>query len=174
MAEPQIIYRVAAHLSSKGDLAKSMQQKAQAVGGLSMRFDSATAKVMAFGRANTQALTASTLAVGKYAAAAAGLAIGAGLGKAVKEGVLLNMNAESTRNTIAGTLQLMNHSAGAADQLGTNIKVAGAAMTALNKIADESPGELEHIQDLFKNMLPGARAATGEMKRILALTQNAA
>ncbi len=174
MAEPQIIYRVAAHLSSKGDLAKSMQQKAQAVGALSSRFDAATAKVMAFGRANTSAITASAAAVGRYAAVAAGLTLGAGLGLAVKEGIALNMNAESTRNTIAGTLQLMNHSAGAADQLGTNIKVAGAAMVSLNRIADESPGELQDVQDLFKNMLPGAHAATGEMQRILKLTQNAA
>jgi hypothetical protein len=174
MAEPQITYRVAAHLSSKGDLAKSMGQKAAAVSGLSAKFDMASSRAMAFGSAQTAAVGASAAAIGKYSAAIGAMAVGGGIGLMVAKGVELNIGQERLQNTIAGTLQLFNHSAGATDQLGQNIKVAGAALQALTRIADESPGELKDIQNLFTNMLPGARAATADMKRILDLSQNVA
>ncbi len=174
MAESQIVYRVAAHLSSKGDLAKSMQAKASAVSGLASKFDMASAKAMAFGREQVAAVGASTAAIAKYGATAASLGIGAGLAFAVTKGAQFNAGMEKTQNTLAGTLQLYNHSAGAADQLGTNIKVAGAALQDLNRIADSSPGEFQDISTMFQNMLPGARSVTGDMKRIMDLSQNLA
>jgi hypothetical protein len=174
MAEPQITYRVAAHLSSKGDLAKSMKAKATAVGGLSSKFDAATSKTMAFGRSQTAAMTSAVGSIAKYSAAIGGMAVGGGIGLMVAKGAEFNVEMERTQNTIAGTLQLFNHSAGAADQLGTNIRVAGAALQRINEIADSAPGELQDIQQLFQNMLPGARSVTGEMKRIMDLTQSLA
>lgn len=174
MAE-QITYRVAAHLSSKGDLAKSMGQKAaMAVGGFSAKLDAASSKAMAFGKAQTQAMVGAASAVGKYSAAVAGMAVAGGLGMMVAAGASLNAGMEKTTSTIAGTLQLFNHSAGAADQLGQNIKIAGAAMEMLSKIADDSPGEMRDVQSLFQNMLPGARSVTGEMNRIMELTKSLA
>jgi hypothetical protein len=125
MAEPQITYRVAAHLSSKGDLAKSMGQKAAAVGGFSAKLDAAASKAMTFGKAQTQAMLGAASAVGKYSAAIGGMAVAGGLGMMVAKGAELNAGMEKATNTIAGTLQLFNHSAGAADQLGQNIKIAG-------------------------------------------------
>jgi hypothetical protein len=174
MAEPQITYRVAAHLSSKGDLAKSMGQKAAAIGGLSAKLDMASSRAMAFGRAQTQAMVGAASAIGKYSAAIGGMAVAGGLGMMVAKGAELNAGMEKATNTIAGTLQLFNHSAGAADQLGQNIKIAGAAMQMLNKIADDSPGEMRDVQTLFQNMLPGARSVTGEMGRIMNLTKSLA
>jgi hypothetical protein len=174
MAEPQITYRVAAHLSSKGDLAKSMGQKAAAVGGFSAKLDAAASKAMTFGKAQTQAMLGAASAVGKYSAAIGGMAVAGGLGMMVAKGAELNAGMEKATNTIAGTLQLFNHSAGAADQLGQNIKIAGAAMEMLSKIADDSPGEMRDVQMLFQNMLPGARSVTGEMGRIMELTKSLA
>lgn len=174
MSEPQINYRVAAHLSSKGDLAKSMGQKAAAVGGFSAKLDAASSKAMAFGRAQTQAMVGAASAVGKYAAAVGAMGVAGGLGLMVAKGAELNAGMERATNTIAGTLQLFNHSAGAADQLGQNIKIAGAAMEMLSKIADDSPGEMRDVQSLFQNMLPGARSVTSEMNRIMDLTKSLA
>jgi hypothetical protein len=174
MAEPQITYRVAAHLSTKGDLAKSMGQKAAAVGGFSAKLDAASSKAMAFGRAQTQAMMGAASAVGKYSAAIAGMAVAGGIGMMIAKGAELNAGMERATNTIAGTLQMFGHSAGAADQLGQNIKIAGAAMEMLSKIADESPGEMKDIQSLFQNMLPGARSVTSEMGRIMDLTKTLA
>jgi hypothetical protein len=47
-------------------------------------------------------------------------------------------------------------------------------MQMLNKIADDSPGEMRDVQTLFQNMLPGARSVTGEMGRIMNLTKSLA
>lgn len=174
MAEPQIIYRVAAHLSSKGDLAKAFKAKAQAVNALGSKFDAVSSKALAFGRDQVAAVGASAAAVAKFGAVAAGVGIGSGLAFAVAKGAQFNVGMEKAQNTIAGTLQLYNHSAGAVDQIGTNVKVAGAALQELNRIADSSPGEFQDISMMFQNMLPGARSTTGEMKRILALSQNLA
>lgn len=174
MAESQIVYRVAAHLSSKGDLAKSMAAKAAAVSGLSQKLDMATSKAMAWGSAQTSAVMSSVASMGKFAAAAGGAGLAAGVALAAVKGADFNVSMEKAQNTIAGTLQMYNHSAGAIDQMGTNIKVAGASLQKLMDIADSAPGEFGDIRDMFSNMLPGARSVTGEMERIMTLSQNLA
>ena len=174
MAGPQIIYRVAAHLGTKGDLAGAMKSKAAAVSGLGASLDQAAAKAQAWGASQVSAVAGAGMQIAKFSAATAGAGAGAAAAFVAKKGLESNISFEKTQNTIAGTLQLYNHSAGAADQLGQNIKVAGAAMLELNRIADAAPGELADITLMFQNMLPGARSVTGEMSRIMAMSQNLA
>ena len=59
MAGPQIIYRVAAHLGTKGDLAGAMKSKAAAVSGLGASLDQAAAKAQAWGASQVSAVAVS-------------------------------------------------------------------------------------------------------------------
>lgn len=168
----QITYRIGAIFNAKGNLAAKTGGMAKAVSDLSARLASAGRSVEGFGNRMLSSSMAAAAGWAKVGAAIGGGAMLAGAAVIAKAGFSGNAGMEKLQNTIAGTLQLFNHSAGQADQLGTNIKVAGAALAGLNRIADESPGELKDVQELFTNMLPGARAATGSMQRILDLAQN--
>lgn len=170
----QITYRIGAMFSAKGDLAAKVGAAKRPVLDIGMRLAEAGRSAKAFGQNMLASSVAAASAYGKVAGLMAGGGLAAGAGALAKVGFAGNVGMERLQNTIAGTLQLFNHSAGAADQLGTNIRVAGAALHSLNRIADESPGELQDIQQLFTNMLPGARAATGSMQRIMDLAQNVA
>lgn len=170
----QINYRVNAILQTKGALAAQMAKKAEAVSGFGAKLDAVSGKLRAFGGGMAASAYGTGAAFAKAGLMGGGAAVGAGVGFIAAKGFEANASMERMTNTVAGTLQLFNHSAGAADQLGTNVKVAASALRSLNKIADESPGELRDVQMLFQNMLPGARAATGSMQRILDMTQNAA
>lgn len=174
MAGPQIIYRVAAHLSQKGSLAGDMKKTQAVVGGLAESLKTASGKADAFGRSQVAAATAAAASMARYTAAIAGGGLAAGIGVAVAKGAEFNVQMERSRNTIAGTLQLYDHSAKATDQLGQNMLVAQGAMYEIQRIADSAPGELGDITTMFQNMLPGARAVTGDMKRIMGLAQNLA
>lgn len=168
----QITYRIGAIFNAKGNLAAKAGGMAKSVSDLSARLASAGRSVEGFGNRMLSSSMAAAAGWAKVGAAIGGGAMLAGAAVIAKAGFSGNAGMEKLQNTIAGTLQLFNHSAGQADQLGTNIKVAGAALAGLNRIADESPGELKDVQELFTNMLPGARAATGSMQRILDLAQN--
>lgn len=168
----QITYRIGAIFNAKGNLAAKTGGMAKAVSDLSARLASAGRSVEGFGNRMLSSSMAAAAGWAKVGAAIGGGAMLAGAAVIAKAGFSGNAGMEKLQNTIAGTLQLFNHSAWQADQLGTNIKVAGAALAGLNRIADESPGELKDVQELFTNMLPGARAATGSMQRILDLAQN--
>lgn len=170
----QITYRIGAMFSAKGNLAAKSAGMVTSVKSLSLRLADAGQSASAFGDKMLSSSTQAAAGWGKVGAALGSAAMLAGAGAIAKAGFEGVIGQERLQNTIAGTLQLFNHSAGAADQLGTNVKVAGAALQSLNRIADESPGELKDIQQLFTNMLPGARAATGSMQRILDLSQNVA
>jgi hypothetical protein len=170
----QITYRIGAVFNAKGNLAAKAGGMAKSVGDLGSKLAAAGARASAFGDRMLQSSTAAAIGWAKVGAAIGSAAFLGGAAAIAKAGFEGNVGAERLKSTVAGTLQLFNHSAGAADQLGTNIKVAEAAMMRLNDIADSSPGELKDVQQLFQNMLPGARAVTGDMQRILDLTKSAA
>jgi hypothetical protein len=170
----QITYRIGAQFNARGNLAAKAGGMAKSVGDLGSKLAAAGARASAFGDRMLQSSTAAAIGWAKVGAAVGSAAFLGGAAAIAKAGFEGNVGAERLKSTVAGTLQLFNHSAGAADQLGTNIKVAEAAMMRLNDIADSSPGELKDVQQLFQNMLPGARAVTGDMQRILDLTKSAA
>jgi uncharacterized protein YoaH (UPF0181 family) len=170
----QITYRIGAQFNARGNLAAKAGGMAKSVGDLGSKLAAAGARASAFGDRMLQSSTAAAIGWAKVGAAVGSAAFLGGAAAIAKAGFEGNVGAERLKSTVAGTLQLFNHSAGAADQLGTNIKVAEAAMMRLNDIADSSPGELKDVQQLFQDMLPGARAVTGDMQRILDLTKSAA
>lgn len=174
MAGPQIIYRVAAHLSQKGSIVGDTKKAAAAVGGLAETLRGASGRAEAFGRSQVAATTAAAASMARFAGAVGTAGLATGIAFAAAKGAEFNASMESSRNTIAGTLQLYNHSAKATNQLAENMKVAEGAMYEIQKIADAAPGELGDITNMFQNMLPGARSITGDMRRILDMTQNLA
>lgn len=169
-----ITYRIGALLEAKGNLGARVNQQAKAVDALGARLTGATNKVASFGSSMLNSASSAALGYGKLATQIAAVSAAAGAAAFTKIGFTGNVGLEKMQNTIAGTLQLFGHSANHADRLGNNIKVAGAALMEIQNIADAAPGELQDIQMLFQNMLPGARAATGEMRRILDLSKNVA
>ena len=170
----QITYRIGAIFNAKGNLAAKAGGMTKAIGDLGSRLAAVGSKVSAFGDRMLESSTRAAMGWAKVGAALGSGVLLAGAAAIAKAGLEGNAGQERMRNTVAGTLQLFNHSAGAADQLGTNIKVAGAAMAKLSDIADASPGEMKDVQQMFTNMLPGARSVTGEMQRIMDLTASAA
>lgn len=113
--------------------------------------------------------------------AAAGAAIGGyAFGALVKGGIESNAQMEQMRNTIGTTLQLFHHNAEAfgksttaAEQFNANLEEGQKRMAQLVTIANESPGGVEQIGQLFQGLLPGARSVTSDMDRIMTLTQKA-
>lgn len=169
-----ITYRIGALLEARGNLGARVNQQAKAVDALGARLTGAAGKAQSFGAAMVSSASSAALAWGKLGVTVAAVSAAAAAAAFTKIGFTGNVGLEKMQNTIAGTLQLFGHSAGAADRLGNNIRVAGAALMEIQNIADAAPGELQDIQMLFQNMLPGARAATGQMQRILDLTKNVA
>lgn len=170
----QINYRVNAILQTKGDLAAQMAKKTAAVGGLAAKIDSVSGKLGAMGRSMASSAATTGAAYAKAGLMGAGAAVGAGIGVVAAKSFEANAGAEAMKNTLAGTLQLYNHSAGKANQLANNLRVAEGAMAELSRIADAAPGGIDDINTMFQNMLPGARSVTGQMQRIMKLTQNLA
>ena len=169
-----ITYRIGALFNSKGNLGAKVVQNSKAVSDLGARLTGASSNAERLGASLVSSAGGAALAWGKAGAAIGAAAAGAGVAALANVGFKGNVGLEKMQNTVAGTLQLFGHSAGAADRLGQTVKVAAAAMMQIQDIADKAPGELQDIQMLFQNMLPGARAATGSMKRILDLTKNVA
>lgn len=168
------VYRLAAEMSTRGNLPAGVSAANKQLKTMQVNLGGITSSVSNLGRSIGSGAFQTAAAITKGAAGAGAAAAGAAAGMMAKSGLSANANAEAMRNTLAGTLQLYNHSAGAADQIGANIKVAAQAMRELNKIADSSPGELEDVSKMFQNMLPGARSVTGDMARIMRMTQNLA
>lgn len=111
-------------------------------------------------------------------AVAGGLAAGFMGGAGLVGGLKQNAAMEQTRNTVATTLQLFNHNnealgkgTTAAQQFAANLGEGEARMRELIKIANESPGGVEQITELFQGLLPGARSITNDLDRIMQLTQ---
>lgn len=114
----------------------------------------------------------------KMVAAAAALAGGMVMHSLIKGGMEFNAQLEAGRDQIAATLRLYDHvspgveaSASAAAQFTANLREAEAVQKRLVTIADESPGSFQQVDRMFKSMLPSARAITGDMEKIMALTQ---
>lgn len=170
----QITYRIGALFQAKGNLGAKVAASARQVSDIGSKLSEAGRSARAFGSDMLNSATAAAGAYARMGAMLTGGALAVGAAALAKVGFTGNVGLEQMQNTIAGTLQLFNHSAGAANQLAQNVKVAGAALMKVQDIADKAPGELKDIQNLFTNMLPGARAATGDMKRILDLTKNVA
>lgn len=168
------IYKLAAEMTTRGNLPAGIQAANKQLKTMQSNLGSVGASVSGLGRTIGSGAFQTAAAVTRGAGAAAAVTAGAAAGMMAKGGLEAAMNAEKMQNTLAGTLQLYNHSAGATDQIGQNVKVASQAMRELNKIADSSPGELEDVSKMFQNMLPGARSVTGDMNRIMKMTQNLA
>lgn len=168
------VYKVGLELKATGSAVTGLQKSSRAAETLSSKLRTTAAAAQSWGQSMVSSAMSTAAAYGAVAAklGAGGLAAAAGLAAAKGFSFLTSM--EASRNAIGGTLQLFNHSAGAADQLGRNIEVAEASLQRLIDIANKSPGELQDVQMLFQNMLPGARSITGDMERILKLTQQAA
>lgn len=168
------IYKLAAEMSTRGNLPAGVAAANKQLKAMQTNLGNVGASVSGLGRTIGSGAFQTAAAVTRGAGAAGAVTAGAAAGMMAKGGLEAAMNAEKMRNTLAGTLQLYNHSAGATDQIGQNVKVASQAMRELNKIADSSPGELEDVSKMFQNMLPGARSVTGDMNRIMKMTQNLA
>ena len=168
------IYKLAAEMTTRGNLPAGIQAANKQLKTMQTNLGNVGASVSGLGRTIGSGAFQTAAAVTRGAGAAGAVTAGAAAGMMAKGGLEAAMNAEKMRNTLAGTLQLYNHSAGATDQIGQNVKVASQAMRELNKIADSSPGELEDVSKMFQNMLPGARSVTGDMNRIMKMTQNLA
>lgn len=115
----------------------------------------------------------------KAAALAAGAVFAAGFGyaagKSLMGGIEENAKAESTQNRIGTTLQLFDFNAGAdaAAQYTKNLQDAAWYQQQLVRIADASPGDVEQVEGLFQNMLPGIASITQDAQKITDLTQKA-
>lgn len=115
----------------------------------------------------------------RTAALAAGAVFAAGFGyvagKSLVGGVQENASSEATQNRIGTTLQLFdfNAAAGAANQYTKNLQDAAWYQKELVRIADASPGDVEQVEKLFQNMLPGMASITQDAKQITDLTQKA-
>lgn len=168
------IYKLAAEMTTRGNLPAGIQAANKQLKTMQSNLGSVGASVSGLGRSIGSGAFQTAAAVTRGAGAAAAVTAGAAAGMMAKGGLEAAANAEKMQNTLAGTLQLYNHSAGATDQIGQNVKVAAQAMRELNKIADSSPGELDDVSKMFQNMLPGAAAVTGDMARIMKMTQNLA
>lgn len=115
----------------------------------------------------------------KSAALAAGLVFAAGFGAAASYGLVggvgENAKAESTGNRIGTTLQLFDFNAGieGSGQYTKNLQDAAWYQQELIRIADSSPGDVEQVEGLFQNLLPGMASITQDAERITDLTQKA-
>lgn len=122
--------------------------------------------------------------MGKIAAGTAVLAGAAGFGALVGGAIKFNAQLEESRYRMGATLQLFNHAAetfdtgmakglsrqdAAAKQFTENMRIAEAVQMRIFKMAAVSPASFGEAEQMFANMLPGARAVTGDMERILAL-----
>lgn len=167
-------YEVGLVLRARGSARGALDEAGKSASSLASKLASAQAATEQWGRS----MVANSMGAARAYAGLAAKIGGAGLAGAATlmaaKGWEMQTSTESARNAIAGTLQLFNHSAGAADQLGRNVQIAEASLARLNDIANKSPGELKDVQNLFQGMLPGARSITGDMERILSLTQKAA
>lgn len=168
------IYKLAAEMSTKGNLPSGVAAANKQLKSMQSNLGNVNATVANLGRSIGSGAFQTAAAVTKGAAGAGAVAAAAAAGMMAKSGLSAAANTERMQSTLAGTLQLYNHSKGATDQIGQNLKVAAQAMRELNVIADSSPGELQDVSKMFENMLPGARAVTGDMQRIMKLTQNLA
>mgnify|MGYP003439970498 FL=1 len=168
------IYKLAAEMSTRGNLPAGVMAANKQLKAMQSNLGGITSSVAGLGRSIGGSAFQTAGAIARGAGTAGAIAAGAAAGLMAKGGIAANAEMERMKNTIAGTLQLFDHSAGATDQLGANVKVAAQALKELNKIAVQSPGELEDVSKMFQNMLPGARGVTGDMQRIMKLTHNLA
>lgn len=168
------IYKLAAEMTTRGNLASGVTAANKQLRQMHGNLGHVNSTVANIGRTVGSGAFQTAAAVTRGAAAAGAVAVAAATAMTAKSGLQAVINMERMRSTLAGTLQLYNHSAGAADQIGQNVKVATQAMRELQVIADSSPGELQDVSKMFENMLPGARSVTGDMRRILDLTRNLA
>ena len=137
-----------------------------------------------------QAIAGSTIQTaamfGKIAAGTALLAGAAGFGALVTGGIKFNAQLEESRFRMASTLQLFKHAAGtfeqgmskglsaekaAGAQFAENMRIATVAQDRIFRMAAKSPASFGEAEQMFANMLPGARAITGDMERIMQLQQ---
>jgi hypothetical protein len=168
------IYKLAAEMSTKGNLPSGVAAANKQLKAMQSSIGGINSSVANLGRSIGSGAFQTAGAITKGAGAAGAAAAGVAAGMMAKGGLAAAASTERMQSTLAGTLQLYNHSAGATDQIGENLKVAAQAMRQLNTIADSSPGELDDVSKMFENMLPGARSVTGDMQRIMQLTQNMA
>ncbi len=120
------------------------------------------------GRSIMGTSAATAMMFGKATAAAGALAGAYGFGKLISSAVRFNAELESSRFSIAATLQLMGHVGGNFER---NLKISEALSDRIFKMAATSPASFAQAQTMFQNMLPGARAVTGNMEDILSLTK---
>lgn len=168
------IYKLAAEMSTRGNLPSGVAAANKQLKSMQSNIGGINSSVSNLGRSIGSGAFQTAAAITKGAGAAGAAAAGVAAGMLAKGGLAAAASTERLQSTLAGTLQLYNHSAGATDQIGANLKVAAQAMRELNDIADSSPGELDDVSKMFQNMLPGARSVTGDMKRIMTMTQNLA
>lgn len=118
----------------------------------------------------------------KASAAAAGFGAAWAGASAVKSAFAFNRELENTQYSIATTLQLFDHNShrieGGLERMNTpieqfneNVRTGGGLLKEVYKIAAASPASFGQTKDMFQNILPGARALTGDMQVVLDLTK---
>lgn len=167
-------YEVGLVLRARGSAKGALDSASKSASTLADKLMSAQAATEGWGRSMVASSLGAARAYAGIAAKIGGAGVAGAAALMAAKGWEMQTSTESAKNAIAGTLQLFNHSAGAADQLGRNVQIAEIALGRLNDIANKSPGELKDVQNLFQSMLPGARSITADMERILDLTQKAA
>lgn len=106
-------------------------------------------------------------------------AVAAGLGTAFSRGLEDNIGREALTGKIGTTLQLFDFNAVDAAgkpldmqaQFDENISNARWYQDELQRIADQSPGDIGQVTDLFSGILPGMAAITQDAERINDVTQ---
>jgi len=161
MATNGAVYHVSTLLAVKGGK--------KAIGQME-RLGSAISKRSAALNSLGQSIAGTTLQTGKLmakmAAGTAALAGAAGMGALLKSGAAFNAQLEDSRFRMASTLSLFGHAQGNFNQ---NMKISEAVQKRIFQMAAKSPASFAEAEQMFANMLPGARAITGDMEAILGL-----
>ncbi len=161
MATNGLVYHVSALLDVKGG--KKAISKMERLG-------NAISKRSAALNSLGKSISGTTLQTGKLmakmAAGTAALAGAAGFGAVIKSSVAFNAQLEDSRYRMASTLSLFGHAQGNFNQ---NMKISEAVQKRIFQMAAKSPASFAEAEQMFANMLPGARAITGDMEAILQL-----
>ena len=101
-------------------------------------------------------------------------AVAAGLAKGASGGFQDQVNSESFIGSAATTMQLYGfnkHVGGPQEQFNENLENAKYYQQELTRIADQSPGDIGQVTDLFEGVLPGIAGITQDSGKITDITQ---
>ena len=163
MAQNGVVYSVAALLKVDGGK-KAISQMERLGQSISRR----SAALNGLGKSIAGTTIQTTKLMAKMAAGTAVLAGAGGFGALVKSGMSFNAQLEQSRYKMAATLNLFGHAQG---NFSKNMEISAAVQQRIFDMAAKSPASFAQAEQMFSNMLPGARSITGDMYEILALQE---